>query len=492
MPRPKNDVTDSSETEGSTSVAHNLPVDSSDLPSNIVRVKNSPYLHIYAPTSAGVRKRIGTGIRDNARGVKLAESALHRLEDLYRDGARRAVLDFLHNREIGLFPNEKRWPGLPGLQDVLATNGPTGVDPLIAQFRAKQHDLDLAPLLTEFANDNVSLHPRKSGHVMKSNARSNDAAHVRATLDWCALDAGVDCAELARLEAIADKEERRTRLAAKLASLGPERRLSLLSAARVNRYLKHVFEREKARKLKVPDAGRSARRKHHLALRTFVKWLKARQGVDWAVDPTSLIILESTPKGRIFHLEHWEIEMLAATLDSIDLVHGDYCRIQHGTGLDTTDLARLEVRDVDFGERRIRGLSGKTFNRMRRVLVLDWAWEAVERRAAGKKQTDRLFAELPPDRHAHSKALAKARRTLVEQGHRQFEGYQPRDARHSVAVMMLAAGVPVKAVARQLGHDPATLLRTYAEWVPDPSDEALWREQIAVRDARKRAEAQHP
>lgn len=483
---------DAPEAEESTVDAKTKPVDSSDLPSNIVRVKNSPFLYIYAPTSTGGRKRIGTRIRDNARGVKLAESVLHRLEDLYRDGARRPALDYLHNKEIGLFPNERRWPGLPGIQDVLATNGPAGIDPLLARFRAKQNDLDLAPLVSEFGNDNVSLHPKKKGQVMRSDARSNDAAHVRAALDWCALDAGVDPAELSQLEKVTDKLERRNRLAAKLASLGTERRLSLLSPDRVNRYLKFVFEREKARKREAPDAGRSARRKHHLALRTFVKWLKERQGVDWAVDPTSVIILESTPKGRILHLEQWEIHMLAAVLDTIALVHGDYCRIQHGTGLDTSDLARLEVRDVDLGERRIRGLSGKTFNRMRRVLVLDWAWDAVKRRVAGKRPTDRLFAELPPDRHAHAKALAKARSKLVAQGHKQFAGYQPRDARHSVAVMMLAAGVPVKAVARQLGHDPATLLRTYAEWVPDPSDEALWREQISARDARKRAEAQNP
>lgn len=489
MSRPKNAVNDASNTDGNTSVAENQPVDSTDLPSNVVRVKNSPFLYIYAPTSAGGRKRISTGIRDNSRGARLAESVLHRLEDLYRDGARRPALDYLHDKEIGLFPNEKRWPGLPGLQDVLATNGPAGVDPLLARFRAKQRDLDLAPLVTEFANDNVSLHPKKSGHIMRSSARGNDAAHVRAALDWCALDAGVAPAELARLREVGDKAERRTLLAARLAALGTERRLSLFSADRVNRYLKYVFEREKARKPQVTDAGRSARRKHHLALRTFVKWLKARQGVDWAVDPTSVIILESTPRGRMLHLERWEIEMLAAKLDDIALVHGDYCRIQHGTGLDTTDLARLEVRDVDRGERRIRGLSGKTFNRMRRVLVLDWAWEAVERRVAGKRPTDRLFAELPPDRHAHAKALAKARNQLVECGHLQFKGYQPRDARHSMAVMMLAAGVPVKAVARQLGHDPATLLRTYAEWIPDPSDETLWREQIGARDARKRAEA---
>jgi hypothetical protein len=57
--------------------------------------------------------------------------------------------------------------------------------------------------------------------------------------------------------------------------------------------------------------------------------------------------------------------------------------------------------------------------------------------------------------------------------------------------MMLAAGVPVKAVARQLGNDPATLLRTYAEWVPDAMDESLWRRVINERDVRKQAETRN-
>ena len=153
------------------------------------------------------------------------------------------------------------------------------------------------------------------------------------------------------------------------------------------------------------------------------------------------MILESTPAGRVLHLEQWEIELLASTLDALASPHGDYCRILHGTGLDTSDVALLEVRDVDRAPRKIRGPSGKTFNRKRSVLVLEWAWPSVERRMARKRPTDRLFAELPADRHAHSKAMKDARDHLVQQGQLQFQNYQARDSRHSVAVMMRTSGV---------------------------------------------------
>ena len=371
----------------------------------------------------------------------------------------------------------------------LGTVGPSGADELLSKFESGERDVDLAPLLDEFGADTVSLHPRKRGQVMKSAARSNDAAHVRATLDWCAFDEAHGAGGWVELASITDSGARERTYRRRGAKLDGVRHLSLLGRSRVERYLDFVLTREQAKKPDQDSAGRSARRKHHLALHTFFRWLHERRGMRWAVDPAAGIILESTPAGRLLHLERWEIELLAATLDTLAAPHGDYCRIQHGTGLDTTDVARIEVRDVDQAERRIRSLSGKTFNRKRRVLVLDWAWPAVERRIAGKRPSDRLFADLPADRHAHSKAMEKARESLCGAGHLQFQGYQARDARHSVAVMMLAAGVPVKAVARQLGHDPATLLRTHAEWIPDAADEVLWREMIAARDERKESEA---
>lgn len=480
----------SSRAEGTADTAAPEPrVGSRDLPANIVRVKRSPFLYLYVPTSSGSRRRIGTRIPDDVRGRKLAQAVLHRLEELQRDATRRRALDLLHDRKIGLFPDDRRWPDRPGLNDVLAGRGPAGVDELLAKIDADECDIDLALLIAEFAADPVSLHTRKRGQVMKSDARANDAAHVSAVLDWCALDESQGAEGWATLAAIEDPKACAAEYRVRIKTLPPVRRLSLLTTDRVRRYLDGVLARERAKKPGHDTAGRAARRKHQLAIRTFARWLAVRKGLQWVVDPTVDVILETTPAGRVLHLERWEIELLAATLDELAPPHGDFCRIQHGTGLDTSDVARLQVRDVDLTERRIRGLSGKTFNRRRRVLVLDWAWSAVERRVANKRPTDRLFEGLPPDRHAHSKAMQTVRVHLVGLGHLQFALYQARDARHSVAVMMLAAGVPVKAVARQLGHDPATLLRTYAEWVPDAADEALWREMIAARDERKKAEA---
>ncbi len=54
---------------------------------------------------------------------------------------------------------------------------------------------------------------------------------------------------------------------------------------------------------------------------------------------------------------------------------------------------------------------------------------------------------------------------LVAQGQTQFAGYEPRDSRHSVAVQMCQAGIPIQLVAEQLGSAVDTVTSTYAQWI---------------------------
>ena len=78
----------------------------------------------------------------------------------------------------------------------------------MACVAADERDVDLAPLVEEFAGDPVSLHARKRGHVMKSNAQANDAAHVRAALDWCLYDQAKGEAGRASLKLIENAKDR--------------------------------------------------------------------------------------------------------------------------------------------------------------------------------------------------------------------------------------------------------------------------------------------
>jgi site-specific recombinase XerD len=447
-----------------TETAEATRVDSSHLPANVVRVPGAAGLYIRVPTTTGIRRRIATGLPDDRDGRRMAGSALALLESLSQQPLeRRRLLDALHDRRVSLFPSARR-PG-PALYDVLNRGGMLGADELLAALETRATDVDLVPVLDSFRGNRDSLHPRKRGQMVTARVRENDAASVRAALDSMHAAAGG-------------------------ASADPVRLRSLVTPERVRAYLDGLLARERQKKPGIETAGRSARRKHHLALATFWRFATTVNGVTWPEDPTAAVVLTATPAGRILHLERWECELLAATLDEEHAPHGDYSRVLHGTGLDTTDVARLTVRDVDRHDRRLNSLSGKTFNRGRRPLVLDWAWPAVERRTKGKKPSDRLFPEIPPDRHAHSKTSAEVCAALTADGHAQFRGYQPRDARHSVAVQMLAAGVPVTAVAEQLGHDPATLLRTYARWIPKASEVDTWRRLMQERDARM--EGQHP
>jgi integrase len=77
----------------------------------------------------------------------------------------------------------------------------------------------------------------------------------------------------------------------------------------------------------------------------------------------------------------------------------------------------------------------------------------------------------PRDDHAVTTIFKRRAATLG------FERLRFHDLRGTHGVSLLRKGVPIDIIARRLGHDPATLLRSYAKAVD--SDEKL------VRDALK-------
>jgi hypothetical protein len=61
-----------------------------------------------------------------------------------------------------------------------------------------------------------------------------------------------------------------------------------------------------------------------------------------------------------------------------------------------------------------------------------------------------------------------------------------RRGRHHYAVRMLAAGVPAKLVAEQLGSDERTVLRFYGPFLPSAADWDKWEKAAAKHERRQR------
>jgi integrase len=135
-------------------------------------------------------------------------------------------------------------------------------------------------------------------------------------------------------------------------------------------------------------------------------------------------------------------------------------RILEQTGMRIGELQALTWGDVDEARSKVRIKAGKTAAARRWVAVPEWLMEEVaatcprEDRSAERK----LFIGFSP-----STVKAAMARACIAAGipHR-----HPHDLRHRYASIQIANGVPVTAVAAQLGHSKKSLtLDTYSHVV---------------------------
>jgi integrase len=135
--------------------------------------------------------------------------------------------------------------------------------------------------------------------------------------------------------------------------------------------------------------------------------------------------------------------------------------LAYGAGIERSVLCIVQARDVEaVQEIRVRGTKTKTRDRFARVEP--WAWPYVQARLAVCGPRDALCPYIPA-------CLTSAhRRLLASIG---LHDYHLHDARHSWAVRMIKAGVPVEMIARQLGHANAQMVhQVYGRFQPTSSD----------------------
>ncbi len=132
-------------------------------------------------------------------------------------------------------------------------------------------------------------------------------------------------------------------------------------------------------------------------------------------------------------------------------------RVLEQTGMRIGEAHTLEWGDVDESNLRFRVKAGKTAAARRWVVVPDWLMAEVADTCPREDRTAerRVFPGFTPD--VAKNVMARACKTAGI-AHR-----HPHELRHRYASVQIARGVPVTAVAAQLGHSRKSLtLDTYA------------------------------
>jgi len=141
----------------------------------------------------------------------------------------------------------------------------------------------------------------------------------------------------------------------------------------------------------------------------------------------------------------------------VTLALGSGARVGELLALDWADVD-LDAGTISISRSRSRGGLGPTKSQrgVRTVALPSFALDALraEMRHTGAVIAGRHGEPLIPERAAERWHVLRARAGL--------DGLRFHDLRGTYATLALARGVPAKALADMLGHDPAVLLRTYA------------------------------
>jgi integrase len=121
------------------------------------------------------------------------------------------------------------------------------------------------------------------------------------------------------------------------------------------------------------------------------------------------------------------------------------------TGMRVGEVSKLEWRDVDANGLRFRVRNGKTATARRWVAVPDWLIGEIEEMTPPDDRTPerRVFHGFTPD--VAKNVMARACKAAG------IAHFHPHDLRHRYASVKIAEGVPVTAVAAQLGHSKKSL-----------------------------------
>lgn len=191
-------------------------------------------------------------------------------------------------------------------------------------------------------------------------------------------------------------------------------------------------------------------------------------------NPASGIKRPPLPPPRDAHMDSDEVMRLA---DAMPSPFREVIIFLNGTGAEVTPGLAVRRRDVNRKTREVMIRGTKNKYRKRMVRIAEWAWPTVEALIANKQSNDRLFdPQLVNRRNLLRVHTATLTRLIADGVLDEFHtGYTPRDARHTFAVRLVRAGVPLHLVAAQLGHKDARMVsEVYGKYQPKQKERNIW------------------
>lgn len=187
-------------------------------------------------------------------------------------------------------------------------------------------------------------------------------------------------------------------------------------------------------------------------LKAALGWAKMASQADFEMPPT--------PAPRDRYITREEMERLAQAAES---AHTElFIRLAWATAGRASALLELTWDRVDFGMGQIRLATGEGRRKGRATVPMtDSLRKALE--GAYSVRTSAYVIEWGGEPIGN---IAKAFRRACERA--KIKGVTPHILRHSAAVAMAQAGVPIEKIAQYLGHgDPGITFRVYARFRPE-------------------------
>jgi len=139
---------------------------------------------------------------------------------------------------------------------------------------------------------------------------------------------------------------------------------------------------------------------------------------------------------------------------------GDAITLLLDTGMRSSELWRLEVRDIDFARKMLTVWKSKSA-KPRGVVLTTRCLEILKKWSTGRVQTARIFPQLNNDKLNRAWSVLRNRMGLSED-----KGFIPYALRHTCASRLIQGGVHMMVVKEWLGHGSITVTQRYVHMLP--------------------------
>ncbi len=195
---------------------------------------------------------------------------------------------------------------------------------------------------------------------------------------------------------------------------------------------------------------RETRRRRQATLHYYTLFL--RRFLEWAGRPRRLVPVvrkPTSPEPRVLQEEDID-RLLEASRDLMDVL---IVSLLYETGLRSSELLSLRVRDVDLERGEVVVRSGK-YGKRRIVFLGPLSKKALEAYLPGKRPHDPVIP-------LTYNALYKRLKTLAKRAGLEHYGLRPHVLRHTFATNALRKGMSLIALQKLLGHSDVKITQIY-------------------------------